>query len=279
MSDAAKKCFVISPIGDDSTPERAKQKKHANTVLKTFIRPALKGFIDEVVRADEIAEPGDINRQVLERLVTADLVIADLSFHNPNVFYELAVRHMLGKPYVQLINKGENIPFDIGSKRTIRFDTGDLDGLEETRAQIRQQAEACFVPGFKVDTPLGYAIDVQTLREGDATQRTLSTVLERIDLVLEEVAPWRLEKSPVDEATAFAEQVIKEMWVLQFPDLSLSRAQISAVKTDALIKWSTEGRQPGFPSIPLSVKAGLARLAQEQGIEPVLTGKDGAARR
>jgi hypothetical protein len=39
-----KRCLVISPIGDDSTPERAKQKKHANTVLKTFIQPALKGF-------------------------------------------------------------------------------------------------------------------------------------------------------------------------------------------------------------------------------------------
>lgn len=181
--ETKKKCFVVSPIGDDSTPERAKQKKHANTVLKSFIKPALKGLIDEVVRADEISEPGDINRQVLERLANDDLVVADLSFHNPNVFYELAIRHMLGKPYVQIIHKDEKIPFDIGSKRTIKFDPGDIDSLEETRGQIRKQAEACLAPGFKVETPLGYAMDVHRLGHGDASGRVLSQLLEKVETI------------------------------------------------------------------------------------------------
>lgn len=176
-----KKCFVVSPIGDDSTPERAKQKKHANTVLKSFIKPALKGVVDEVVRADEISEPGDINQQILERLANDDLVVADLSFHNPNVFYELAIRHMLGKPYVQMIQRGERIPFDIGQKRTIMFDITDLDALEETREQIRKQAEACLAPGFKVDTPLGVAVTVESLRADDPVQRSLSFILEKLD--------------------------------------------------------------------------------------------------
>ena len=44
-----------------------------------------------------------ISRQIIEHIMHARLVIADLSFHNPTVFYELALRHMTGKPTIQVI--------------------------------------------------------------------------------------------------------------------------------------------------------------------------------
>ena len=44
--------------------------------------------------------------QVVEHLLQSGLVIADLSFHNPNVFYELALRHAAGKPTVHVIRRG-----------------------------------------------------------------------------------------------------------------------------------------------------------------------------
>jgi len=52
----------------------------------------------------------------------SDLVIADLTYHNPNVFYELAVRHLNKKPVIHLIKKGEKIPFDINDRRTIFYE-------------------------------------------------------------------------------------------------------------------------------------------------------------
>lgn len=174
-----KKCFVISPIGDDSTPERKEMKEHANLVLEHFIRPALKDVVGQVVRADEISKPGDITRQVLDALATYELVVADLSYHNANVFYELAIRHMLGKPYVQMIRKGEKIPFDVGQQRTIMFDPRSIPELEQTRKLIKDFSEASL--SGPVETPLGTAVSVESLKSDDPVQQSLSLIVARLD--------------------------------------------------------------------------------------------------
>jgi len=69
------------------------------------------------MRADELAEPGIITSQVIQHIVDDQLVIADLTERNPNVFYELALRHALRKPVVQIIHRGEAIPFDVAGMR------------------------------------------------------------------------------------------------------------------------------------------------------------------
>lgn len=91
-------CFVISPIGDDDSEER----KHADLVLGSLIEPALEELSLTAIRADKISKPGLITGQVLDHLTRARMVIADLSFGNPNVYYELALRQTLRKPLVQI---------------------------------------------------------------------------------------------------------------------------------------------------------------------------------
>jgi hypothetical protein len=81
-----------------------------------------------------------ISEQVIQYLLHSALVIADLSFHNPNVFYELAIRHMIGKPTVHIIRKEDPIPFDLKDFRTIEIDTTDkydlVAKLDTYRAEI-----------------------------------------------------------------------------------------------------------------------------------------------
>lgn len=107
-------CFVISPIGDEGTEYR----KHADLVLSSLIEPALKSLGLTAVRADKISVPGMITGQVIDHVTRARLVIADLSFGNPNVYYELALRHAVRKPIVQLIRSADKLPFDVGQFRT-----------------------------------------------------------------------------------------------------------------------------------------------------------------
>ncbi|GLI97998.1 hypothetical protein Sbs19_18160 [Sphingobium sp. BS19] len=95
-------CFFIGPIGEEDSDQR----KHSDLVLESLIRPALEPLGFEVKRADEIQNPGLINKQIFEFLLKSRLAIADLSYHNPNVFYELAIRHARNLPVVQLIRKG-----------------------------------------------------------------------------------------------------------------------------------------------------------------------------
>jgi hypothetical protein len=121
-TDWAKTCFYISPIGADESEERA----HSDLFLNHLVEPALEEFDLKVVRADLIGESGMINSQVLEHILKARLVIVDLSFQNPNVFYELAIRHACKLPIVQIIRKSDKIPFDVDQVRTIQIENSGI---------------------------------------------------------------------------------------------------------------------------------------------------------
>jgi hypothetical protein len=158
-------CFYITPIGADDSEER----KHSDMFLSSLIEPALSGFGLEVVRADKIAQPGMITSQVLEHVLRSKLVIADLSFHNPNVFYEMALRHATKLPVVQICRRKDRLPFDVNQVRTISLDTTDIytliPKLETYRSEIASQVRAAldgqgssnpisvFFPGFIVTIP------------------------------------------------------------------------------------------------------------------------------
>lgn len=127
-------------------------------VLEQFIRKALDPKEWTVVRADEITAPGMISGQVIEHVMRSGLVIADLSFHNPNVFYELAIRHVMGLPTVHLIRKGDAIPFDLKDFRTITFDTSDqyelVTRLEGYRADIASHTMQSVADGTEAMNPI-----------------------------------------------------------------------------------------------------------------------------
>lgn len=147
-------CFYITPIGDDTSEAR----KHSDLFLGSIIEPALSTFNLKVVRADNIAEPGVITRQIIEHLLRSRLVIADLSFHNPNVFYELALRHAVRLPIVQIIRAGERIPFDVHQMRTVVIDNRDIYSLvpklETYRSEIATQVRSALEAKAEVDTPI-----------------------------------------------------------------------------------------------------------------------------
>jgi len=60
-------------------------------------------------------------QEIIEQLIKADLVIADISGANPNVYYELGIRHSVGKPAIVLLNQAENSPFDLVHTRHISY--------------------------------------------------------------------------------------------------------------------------------------------------------------
>ena len=171
---AEKDCFVIAPIGEAESETR----KRSDQILKHVITPALRDCGYKPTRADHISEPGMITSQVIQKIVDDPLVIADLTERNPNVFYELAIRHAIRKPLVQLIKKGEQIPFDVAGTRTIHVDHHDLDSVEQAKSEIRAQITALESNPANLETPISVSLDLQLLRQSDnPEQRSLADVL------------------------------------------------------------------------------------------------------
>src|SRR5690349_6096774 len=133
-------CFVVGPIGGDGSEERRK----ADWLLHMIIRPALSAepFQYEVKRADEFADPGMITSQVIAAVLEADLVIADLTGRNPNAFYELAIRHMVEKPAIHMIETGELPPFDVRDYRLIEYKLAHPTDLQDAIASVQRHAQA-----------------------------------------------------------------------------------------------------------------------------------------
>jgi hypothetical protein len=154
IADSSKICFYVTPIGEPESEER----KHADLFLSSIVEPALNQFDLRVVRADQIGKPGMITAQVIEHVVKSRLVVADLSFHNPNVFYELSLRHACRLPTVQLIRACDRIPFDLDQFRTIQVDTASIytlvPQLETYRSEIASQVRRALTDPDAVDNPL-----------------------------------------------------------------------------------------------------------------------------
>ena len=157
-------CFFIAPIGEPGTPAR----EHSDLVLRHIVQPAASRFGYVALRADQIERPGIITSQVIERVVESPMVVADLTGHNPNVFYELAIRHALRKPYVQIIKNGETIPFDVATARTVFFDL-DLDGAASATNEVARQIESLRQDPSDLETPISVTIDLQSLRRTPGT--------------------------------------------------------------------------------------------------------------
>lgn len=192
---AKPKCFVISEIGESGTPQR----KRADQVLKYIIKPTLSERF-EVFRADDIGEPGVITVQIAQALVDSELVVADLTNHNPNVFYELALRHAIRKPFIQIYDPTERIPFDVAQSRSIPLDVRDLDSVDAAKRLLNQQADAVMQPDHEPESLLSLAIDLQAMRGGDKTERVLADILAALEGLRAETRPLSVGHSALVEA-------------------------------------------------------------------------------
>lgn len=154
LGDFAKICFYISPIGDENSEER----RHADFLMEYIIKPAVKEFDLTVIRADQMGKPGMIGKQVIEHILKARLVIADLSFHNPNVFYELCLRHATRLPTVQVKRAVDKIPFDLNQYRTIPIETRDpytlVPKIQTYTAEVANQVRRALQDSESGDNPI-----------------------------------------------------------------------------------------------------------------------------
>jgi hypothetical protein len=199
-------CFAIAPIGSKDSETRRRSDK----VLKHIFKKALDEKY-EVIRGDEIDEPGMITSQVLRAVQDAHLVVADLTEHNPNVLYELAVRHAIEKPIIHVIEpRLSKIPFDIGGFRTIEFDLTDPDSIEIAVEKLRKFAEQAEAGNWG-ETPIKLANIMRASKADSPEMLLLKQVVEGISMIstrLENLESWRATGFYGDQPPSFYQALL-----------------------------------------------------------------------
>src|SRR5690242_6384964 len=132
-------CFVLMPFGTKS--DGIKKEIDFDKVYNSFIKPAIIEAGLEPIRADEEKSGGFIHKPMYERLLFCDFAVADLSFANANVFYELGIRHAV-KPYttVSIFETSTRLPFDTAALRTIPYEFKDNE-IVDVQQKVHVLAE------------------------------------------------------------------------------------------------------------------------------------------
>ena len=173
----SKTCFLICPIGSEGSPER----KRADYFLKYIIEKTLVELNYNVIRADKIAKPGIITNQIVENLIDADIVIADLKDANPNVFYELGIRHTINKPVIPIYHPNQRIPFDVANLRSIKLDITDLESVDNCINELKKQIKTVEEHPEETTSPFSIAFDLRNIKSSDTSNELiLSRILESI---------------------------------------------------------------------------------------------------
>jgi hypothetical protein len=111
-------------------------------VYDLVIVPVTKRLKLQSIRADKILKPGGIHQDMLRRVAESDVSIVDITSGNPNVFYELGVRHALRRAVTVILKqKDANIPFNIGGQRVIDYDMS-YEGVVKAREDLEAFIEA-----------------------------------------------------------------------------------------------------------------------------------------
>jgi O-acetyl-ADP-ribose deacetylase (regulator of RNase III) len=165
-----KTCFVIMPFGEKKDLDG--KSINFDKIYKDFIKGAVAELGIKCVRCDEIAEAGWIHSKMFKHIFEADVAVVDITALNPNVFYELGIRHALNKHVTVLIRKaGTPTPFNIQGFQMLEYNPESPESIANGKQRI-----------------------CEFIKNGLASQVVDSPVYEVLDNLKVEVKPKRLSK-------------------------------------------------------------------------------------
>ena len=139
MSQLKPLCFVLMPFGRKS--HGSGRTVDFDAVYDQVLAPAATAAGMEVVRADQEQVGGTIHKPMYERLMLSDFALADVTGANPNVYYELGIRHALRpRSTVMVFAEGTNLPFDVASQRGTPYHMDESGNLTDVAGDVRRIA-------------------------------------------------------------------------------------------------------------------------------------------
>jgi hypothetical protein len=126
-SGRPEECFVVMPFGKKPAPGTSHQLFDFDKIYRVVMRRAIEAAGMVPVRADESTASGIIHADMFKALRDKPVVLAELSLLNPNVYYELGIRHVLSSTgTVLMCRQDQPLPFDVALSRVVLY---EYDGL------------------------------------------------------------------------------------------------------------------------------------------------------
>ena len=152
-------CFIVMPFGNKPDPS-GRRDIDFDRIYNLSIKPGVEAAGMEPIRADEELTGGIIHKPMYERLLLCDYVLADLTTGNPNVFYELGIRHAVRRyTTMTIFAKHQPIPFDINFLRSLPYDLGEDNNFNDELAQTLCQAISARLQELRQQTVEEASID------------------------------------------------------------------------------------------------------------------------
>lgn len=203
MDNEKRTCFIITPIGEEKDPIR----RHIEGIIDGVIVPVMES--DYYIQvAHRLFQTGSITKQIIELIYQSDLVIVNLTQSNPNVMYELAFRHTLGKPTITMAEIGTKLPFDISSERTI-FYKNDIRGAKEAQEELKKYLSHIDYDSGQTTGPIHDYLDsvelnnlIYSHNQNKNTTEILDLIAKRLESIensiptIKEEILWELDNSP-----------------------------------------------------------------------------------
>ena len=245
----ADRVFVIQQIGAKDSPER----KRADEIYNFIVVPAVKEAGLEPYRADLDLTPGAITPKMLSELLSARVVIADLTGHNSNVFYELGITHSFARPLISIADSSRSLPFDARDERIIELGEYPSSGLtyvqgERAQASLKESLDIVLGDGYLPSSPLREAAanrSVDELAPEDPIAAELGQMRETLEEIRKKVTS-RTTTSPVTQATinSLREVIERNVGYLDDEDFEiLSDEDLSRAQTVWAGKLQRTGRR------------------------------------
>ena len=189
--------FIVRPFG-------TKNGVDFDRVDRELISPALDRLQMTGRTTGDIARAGNIRADMFQLLLTADIVVADISVHNANVFYELGVRQALRDRRTFLLRASiDEVPFDLKTDRYLSYDPKDpaasLDALvnalaETRRSELVDSPVYTMLPGLAAPDPSAFVVVPESFRE-EVERARLNKQKGDLRFLASELTglPWRRE--------------------------------------------------------------------------------------
>jgi hypothetical protein len=180
VSEDQKRCFVIMPFSETTVETVEHTEDYWTKHYKHFLKPLIEECQLEAHRSTPLR--GSIVGQIITDLVTSSVVVADLTGANPNVYWELGVRHSFRHGTILIAQNDTELPFDIKDTGTLFYDPDHLD-VNDFRKNFKDAIRDCLENSDKTDSHV-----IETLSGRGALYEIIrrEETLSRLDAVLSE---------------------------------------------------------------------------------------------